>query len=891
MVESSAMANKRIFLIDAPGFYYRAFFGIKGNLRSLDGRPTNAVYGFTRMIKKIIDEKPDYLLVALDSKAKTFRHEMYPDYKATRQKMPEDLSIQIPIIEKLIEVFNLPVLKMDGYEADDLIGTASVLSQKEGLDVTIYSGDKDLMQLVNDSVKVFDPLKEKLYGIDEVKEKFGVPPSLVIDMLGLMGDSSDNIPGVPGVGAKTARKLLLEYGSIKNLLLHTDDIKKPKLRESLKTNSDMAILSRELATIKTDIELTSNLESWATKEPDAKKSNELFKELGFKSMTISGKPEPKGEKGKYKAIFSNSDFDELLSKLKKAKMISVDTETTSVEPVKAKLVGISLSIKEGEGFYIPLCHDYEDAPVQLSKSDVLAKLKPILEDEEIDKCGQNLKYDFILFKKEGIELKPIAFDTLIASYLLNAEERRHNLNFLAEKHLNYEMIRYEEVAGKGTKEIPFNKVGIETAVDYASEDADIALRLTNILKTEIDAKYKKLYYDLELPLILVLAKMEMHGIKIDGDKLAIYSKELDEELQNLQAKIYQEAGEEFNIASPKQLAKILFEKLGLKVIKKTKTGASTDAKVLEALSDSHPLPALLLRSRTLAKLKGTYVDPMPQMADPQTGRIHTSFNQAMAATGRLSSSSPNLQNIPVRSEEGRKIRGAFNAEHGSLLISADYSQIELRILAHLSGDKLLTESFNKDEDVHERTAIEIFGAIGGTSPDSRRIAKAVNFSIIYGKTAFGLARDLKIPRAEAVTYIDNYFDRYKGVKTFISDVVAEVKKKGYAETMMGRRRELPDINSSNKNIRDGAERMAVNSVVQGSAADLIKKAMLDIDREIKSAESKMLLQVHDELIFETPEGNANTLSSLIREKMESAWKLKVPLKVSLSSGKSWAELH
>ncbi len=885
------MSKKRLFLVDGPGFYYRAFFGIKGNLKSPDGTPTNAVYGFTRMMENIRKEQPDFLVIALDSKERTFRHEMYKEYKANRQKMPEDLCVQLPIIEKVIDALNLPILKEPGLEADDLIGFAAKRAVESGFEVLIYSGDKDMMQLVGDNVKMFDPLKEKLIDASGVEEKFGVPPSGVVDMLGLMGDSSDNIPGVPGVGAKTALKLLKEYGDMENLLANACEIKQPKLKESLTKFASQARLSRRLATVKTDLDMKLDFDSWKLTKPNKAKAEKLFRELGFRSL-VNESETVRAKKGRYKTVLTIKELEALAQELKKAKRFAVDAETTSMEPVKARLIGISFSYKEGEGCYIPVGHNYDGAKEQLPKSKVIEMLKPLLEDTKIEKYGQNIKYDMIVLEREGVYINPLSFDTMIASYLLNAEERRHGLSQLADRLLGYTMIEYSDVAGKGAKEISFSKVEIGRATEYAAEDADITFRLTAILKKKIKKEgFQKLYDEMELPLIKVLASMERNGIAIDAGKLERYSKELEEALGKLEKEIYKTAGEEFNIASPKQLGVILFEKLGLKVIKKTKRGPSTDQKVLETLSESHPLPLLLLRYRTLAKLNSTYVKPLPAMVSPETGRIHTSFNQAMAATGRLSSSSPNLQNIPVRTEEGRKIREAFHAVKGSLLISADYSQIELRLLAHLSGDKLLTESFNSDEDVHARTARELFGEIAGESGDMRQIAKAVNFSIIYGKTAFGLSRDLKISRSEAAGYIENYFARYSGVFDFTKSVIEEAKANGFVSTMAGRKRNLPDINSANKTMREMAERMAVNSVVQGSAADLMKKAMIDIHAAIEGSDSKMLLQVHDELIFEVPERGAAKLSALARDIMETVWKLSVPLKVQVSSSTHWGNLH
>ncbi|GMT41699.1 MAG: DNA polymerase [bacterium] len=884
------MKRKRLYIIDGAGFYYRAYYGIRQNLTARDGTPTNAVYGFARMFVKIInEEKPDGLVIALDSREKTFRHEMYEDYKANRQAMPENLAVQLPLIERLIAAYNIAVLKKPGLEADDLIGAAALQAAGKGYDVTIVTGDKDLMQLVNDRITLYDSLKDKRIGIEQVKEKFGVEPGRVVEIMGLMGDSSDNIPGVPGVGEKTARKLIEKYGNIENLLERAEEIERPKLRQALVDNKDKARLSRELARIKTGISLDVDPDSWGLSEPEEKKLTELFAELDFKSFTgiTIKRPEIRAS---YKTVMTEKELDGLVSILKNSSGFAVDTETTSKEPMRAELVGLSFSTKDGEGFYIPVAHDYSGKPKQLNKRKALEKLKPVLENVKIEKYGQNIKYDYIVLKKEGVDMQPLSFDTMLASYLLAPEERRHNLGHLSEKYIGHGMIEYADVAGKGAKQLTFNLVEISKAAEYSAEDADMTMRLTQILRKEIKEKgLENLYYSIELPLVKVLASMEQNGVAVNPEFLKKYSRRLDEELKKIEAQIYDTAGEEFNIASPKQLGRILFDVIKLKPVRKTKTGPSTDQKVLEKLSYSHPLPKLILRSRSLAKLKSTYVDPIPQLILPETGRVHTSFNQAAAATGRLSSSAPNLQNIPVRTEEGRKIREAFYAANECLFISADYSQIELRVLAHLSGDELLLESFKNDEDVHLRTAREIFGVM--LAPEMRQAAKAVNFGIIYGQTAFGLAQQLGVPRSEAQSYIKNYFARYVGVKKFIDETIITARGNGFVTTMMGRKRMLPELGSANKNAREAAERMAVNSIVQGSSADLIKKAMVNIDRKLENLKTKMLLQVHDELIFESPAEEQKDAGEMVKKEMESVEKLSVPLKISITSGKTWGDLH
>lgn len=886
------MKPKRLYVIDAAGYYYRAFYGVRQNLSSPDGVPTNAVFGVAKMFSRIIrDDKPDMLAIALDSPEKSFRHAIYAQYKENRQKMPEDLSVQIPYIERLIRAFNQHILKKTGFEADDLIGCAAVKAAKAGYDVTIVSGDKDLMQLVGKKIKMFDPLKERLYDEAGVKEKMGVAPEQIVDLLALMGDASDNIPGVPGVGEKTAVALLEQHGTLENVLANAAKITKPKLRQSLLENADLARLSRKLAVIDVDSEPKFDPDSWTLEEPDWTAIGALYRELGFKSMLDeAGISEKKAATNEYKTVLSVKELENLVKELRTVDGFAVDTETTSLEPMRASLVGISISLKKGEAYYIPLAHDYDGAPSQIPKKKALELLRPLLEDEKKKKYGQNMKYDMIVLANEGIRIKPTSFDTMIASYVISTEERRHNLSYLCEKYLGRRMTEYSEVAGKGAKEVPFNKVGIPEAAAYSGDDAETTLELTTILGDEIKKLgMGELYYKLELPLVGVLAKMEQNGILLDVKRLEKYSKVLEKQISGMEQEIYSAAGEEFNISSPKQLSVILFDKLGLPKVRKTKTGQSTDQEVLEILAPSHPLPALVLRHRLVSKLRSTYVDPMREMTLPSTGRIHTSFNQTGTATGRLSSSDPNLQNIPIRTEEGREIRRAFLAQKGCLLLSSDYSQMELRVLAHMSGDKLLHESFVKGEDVHFRTAREIFGSIGEPTQEMRRVAKAVNFGIIYGQTAFGLSRELGVGRREAQGYIDHYFARYGGVKKFIDSTIASARAERSVKTMFGRKRFLPNLGSANRTVREMAERMAVNTVVQGTAADIIKKAMLEIDSKIDGTKIKMLLQIHDELILECPEKDADDAERMVKTVMESAAKLSVPLKVTVGRADNWGD--
>ncbi|MBI3793787.1 MAG: DNA polymerase I [Nitrospinae bacterium] len=887
------MSHKRLYIVDGAGYYYRAFYGVKQNLTSPDGRPTNAVFGIAKMFMQIIrDEKPDYLAIALDSPEKNFRHAAYPQYKEHRQKMPEDLSLQIPLIERLITAMNIPILKKPGTEADDLIACAAMKGVGEGFDVTIVSGDKDLMQLVGGKIKMLEPMKNVRYDAAGVKEKMGVTPGQIVDLLGLMGDASDNIPGVPGVGEKTARDLLEKYSTLEGVLKHATEITKPKLRQALTDNADLARLSAKLARLDADVEPNLNPTLWKLGEADYPKLTALYQELGFKSLLEDvAAPRKKEAERDFRTILSEDELSELVKKLKGCKGFAVDAETTSAEPVRAELVGISISYAEGTAYYVPLAHDYEGAPAQIKKERAIKILKPVLEDAKIEKFGQNIKYDMIVLASEGVKINPAAFDTMLASYVLSTDERRHNLSHLAEKYLGRTMREYSDVAGKGAKELPFNKVGVAEATAYSGDDAETTLALTSLFKKELEQSgLAHLYYDLELPLVSVLAKMEQNGILVDVKRLEVFSKKLEQQLAEMEKEIHSAAGEEFNISSPKQLSVILFDKLGLPKVRKTKTGQSTDQDVLETLAFRHPLPALVLRHRIVSKLKSTYLDPMPGMVAHSTGRIHTSFNQTVAATGRLSSSNPNLQNIPVRTEEGREIRRAFIAEKGNVLISADYSQMELRVLAHMSGDKLLTESFVNGEDVHLRTAREIFGRIGETTPEMRGVAKAVNFGIIYGQTAFGLSKELGVGRNEAQGFIDRYFARYVGVQDFIKSTIARAHEEKSVKTMMGRMRRLADLASANRTARELAERMAVNTVVQGTAADIIKKAMIEIDKKIEGTDLKMLLQIHDELIFECPKEAHEKPLKLIQKTMETVVKLNVPLLVSVGVADNWGDV-
>ena len=890
---------KTFYLIDGTSYIFRAFFGVRQQLSTSKGFPTNALYGFINMLQKVIrDEKPDYLVVAFDSPEKTFRHKIYSDYKANRDAPPEELSKQFPYFEPLVEAYGLSSIRRPGFEADDIIGTLAKKGTQEGLDVVIVSGDKDMMQLISSNVHMFDTMKNKKFMNKEVLEKFGVPPEKVIEVMGLMGDSSDHIPGVTGVGPKTAAELIQKFGSIESLYNRIDEVEKNKVKEKLERDKKNAFMSRQLVSIDTEMDLKFNSALMKPGKIDNDKLKKMFQEFEFvsflKGVQGGAVKSIKVDHSDYKTILTEKSFNDLLKFLAKEKYFAFDVETTSKRPVWARMVGISFSFKDGSAYYIPLAHRYLGVPDQLEFKKVCGKLKPIFEDKSIKKCGHNIKYDLIVMANEGIALAGIDFDSMIASYLLNPSSRGHGLDALTMEYFGHQNLTYKEMVGIGNKEIGFDEVEIDRATEYAAEDSDMTWRLKGKLQPQLKDSTLKLYKEIELPLLEVLAEIELNGIYVDRKHLTELSSKIDKELLCLEKDIYLLASEDFNINSPKQLAVILFEKLKLPVVKKTKTGYSTDVSVLELLAVEHKLPKQVLSFRQLTKLKTTYVDALPREIFINTGRVHTSFNQTVTATGRLSSSNPNLQNIPIRSDMGREIRKAFTAEGGNILLSADYSQIELRILAHLSQDKALKNAFDKGEDVHARTAADIFGSsLDQVDENSRRIAKAVNFGIIYGLSAFGLSRQLNISRNDAKNFIGQYFSLYSNVKEFMNNTVAEARECGYTLTMFNRRRYLPDLKSDNRQVRESAERIAINSPIQGSAADLIKVAMIRLSRKLKKLKlnSKMILQVHDELVFECPVSEKKEIESLVRKEMEGASTLSVPLVVDIGWGKNWHEAH
>jgi DNA polymerase-1 len=892
--DQSPEQKPSFYIIDGNSYIYRAFYAIR-NLSTSYGLPTNAVFGFVNMLLKVIKEKsPDLLAIAFDPKGPTRRHIEFKEYKAHRPPMPRDLVPQIPYIHRLVEAFRIPVFMQEGQEADDVIATLARKAEADGLDVTIVTGDKDILQLVGPNIKVYDTLKDKIYEPRDVEERFGVPPDRMVEIMGLMGDASDNIPGVEGIGEKTAQTLIKQYGTIENLLAHAHEITKPKLRQSLTEHADRARLSRELARLHADVPLAIDADALKTREPDNAALLRILRELEFTTLLKYVAQEP-GKEARYHTLLDEARFQDLLRILSSADEFCFDTETTSPDPMQAELVGISFSVQPNEAYYLPLGHVYPGAPKQIDREHALGALKPYLENPSIKKVGQNIKYDLLVLGHYGIAVSGVSFDTMIASYLLNPGRSSHSLDAIALEFLNYKTITYTDVTGSGKKQIGFQEVDIQTATRYSGEDADISLRLKQVLEPLLrEQNLEKLFRELEMPLMEVLADMERMGVKIDADFLRHLSKKLEKETSKITETIYELAGTEFNINSPKQLADVLFGKLRLTPVKKTKTGFSTDVDVLEELAHVHALPAEILRYRTLSKLKSTYVDALPAMINMRTGRLHTTLNQTVTATGRLSSSEPNLQNIPIRSDIGREMRRAFIAEQGASLLSADYSQIELRVLAHMSQDPALIRTFQEEQDIHTRTASEIFGLPPDEiTPEMRRKAKAVNFGIIYGISAFGLAQDIGVSNAEAKRYIDSYFARYPKVREFLDRTIQDAKVNGYVTTLFGRRRFIPELSSSTASVRSFGERTAVNTPIQGTAADLIKLAMIHIHQRLQRErfQSKMILQVHDELVFEVADSEIDMMRKLVKEEMEGVLLLSVPIRVDMGVGKNWDEAH
>ncbi|MDX1454762.1 MAG: DNA polymerase I [Gammaproteobacteria bacterium] len=907
------MSRQPLVLVDGSSYLYRAFHALPP-LTTSKGEPTGALYGVANMLRRMPKEfGSDNIAVVFDAKGKTFRDEMFEEYKANRPPMPDELRSQVEPLHELVAALGFPILQVKGVEADDVIGTLAIAAAEKGQEVIVSTGDKDMAQLVKPHITLINTMTNKRMDRDGVKEKFDVWPEQIIDYLALVGDSSDNIPGVPKVGPKTAAKWLAEYESVDKLLEHADDIK-GKVGESLRENIEQLKLSRELATIRCDVALEESPEQLKMQAPDVDTLRDMYARFEFRTWAEqldqggtdggeasgSGAAEPAVAdrlEGDYETVLDRKAFDAWLKKLKKAKLIAFDTETTSLQYMEAEIVGVSFAVEAGKAAYVPLAHDYADAPEQLDRDEILSELKTLLEDPQVKKLGHHLKYDMHVLANHGIELKGLAHDTMLESYVLNSTASRHDMDTLALKHLDHQNIKYEEVAGKGKKQKRFDEVSIDIAAPYAAEDADITLRLHEHLwpQLEKDKTLRELYEELEIPLASVLERMEHRGVLIDRQQLADQSHELAEKMADLEKRAYEEAGKEFNLGSPKQLQQILFEEQGLPVIRKTPKGQpSTAEDVLQELAPDYALPSLIIEHRGLSKLKSTYTDKLPEMINGETGRVHTSYHQAVAATGRLSSSDPNLQNIPIRSEEGRRIRQAFVAPEKHLLLAADYSQIELRIMAHLSGDESLLAAFREDRDIHRATAAEILEKpLDEVSDNERRSAKAVNFGLIYGMSAFGLAKQLGISRGEAQEYVDRYFDRYPGVRRYMDDTRESAKDKGYVETLFGRRLYLPDINARNAQVRQYAERTAINAPMQGSAADIIKRAMLTVEDWLENADldARMIMQVHDELVFEVADSDLDALQQGVVERMEAAATLEVPLRVDAGHGKNWDEAH
>ncbi|TNH81259.1 DNA polymerase I [Aeromonas sobria] len=916
-------SSNPLILVDGSSYLYRAFFASQqADLRTSTGLPSGAVRVMANMMRSLRKQYPDcHVAVVFDAKGKTFRDDIYPEYKANRPSMPEDLRSQVAPIHQMIKAMGFPFLMIDGVEADDVIGTLARQATEKQLPVLISTGDKDMAQLVSDHVTLIDTMKDLKTDREGVIEKFGVPPELIIDYLALMGDKVDNIPGMTGVGEKTALALLQGIGSIDEIAANLDKVAALGFRGSkafadkFREQEEQVRLSYTLATIKTDVVLEQDLEQLLLKPVDKEsllavyreyELRNLIKELDSGGEESVGSEEASSETAApvvaietdYRCILDEAEFDDWLAQLKAAPLFAFDTETTSLDYMEARIVGVSFAVEPGKAAYVPFGHDYLGAPVQLTEAVVLGKLKPLLEDPTRLKVGQNLKYDRNVLLNHDIDLQGIAYDTMLESYVLNSTASRHDMDSLAKRYLGVETTSFEDIAGKGVKQLTFNQIELEQAAPYAAEDADITLRLHQTLWGQLEAVpgLCQVFSEIELPLLPVLARMELLGTTIDPKLLHQQSQEIELRLAELERQAHELAGQEFNLSSPKQLGEILFTKLGLPIIKKTPKGApSTAEEVLAELAETYELPRLLMEHRGLAKLKSTYTDKLPLMIKPQTGRVHTSYHQAVAATGRLSSSDPNLQNIPVRNEQGRRIRQAFIPSAGYKLVAADYSQIELRIMAHLSGDKGLLAAFAEGKDIHKATAAEVFGvALDAVTTDMRRSAKAINFGLIYGMSAFGLAKQLGIGRAEAQKYMDLYFERYPGVLEYMERTRQQAEAQGYVETLFGRRLYLPDIKSRNAGLRKGAERAAINAPMQGTAADIIKRAMINVDSWICGIEDesiRMLMQVHDELVFEIRAEKLEEYTAIIKEKMSAAADLHVPLLVEAGSGDNWDQAH
>ena len=891
---------KSLVLIDGSSYLYRAFYALPG-LTAPSGQPTGAIYGVLMMLHKLIkDERPNLLGIVFDAPGKTFRHELFPEYKANRARTPEDLIIQIKPLLAAIENLGLPLIRVNGVEADDVIGTLAKEAEQRGMNTLIATSDKDFTQLVSDKITLLDTMKNRLTDRSGVIEKFGLPPEQIIDFLTLSGDASDNIPGVPTVGPKTAVKWLQQYSSLAGVIEHAEEIS-GKVGEALRKSIPRLNLYQQLATIDCSLKLDCTVDDLVIRESKDDELFAQFKNLGLHALIKQFSIEEPITKIRrdtvYQGILTNKEFEALLDRLSRAEVTAIDTETTSLNYMQAEIVGISVAIVSNEAYYIPLMHEYDGVPKQLDREYVLQKLKPWLEDKEAKKIGHNLKYDSHIFANHGIELNGTDFDSMLESYVLNSTATRHNLNAVAKRYLNLDTTSYEDVAGKGAKQIGFNQVNLEDAIHYAAEDADVSFQLHQTLHPKLMEinSLAKLYTDIEAPLLKVLQTIERNGVLIDESMLQKQSDQFAITLKELESKAHSLAGAEFNLNSPKQLQEILYDKLSLPILKKTPKGQpSTAESVLQRLAEDFPIVQTILNYRTTAKLKTTYTDKLPLMINQDTGRVHTSYHQAVTATGRLSSSDPNLQNIPIRTAEGRRIRQAFIAPSGFQILAADYSQIELRIMAHNSQDPGLLDAFQADLDIHQATAAEIFAVdLQSVSAEQRRSAKAINFGLIYGMSAFGLTRQLGITRGDAQEYIELYFARYPKVKEYMDAIRNQARESGFVETVFGRRLYLPDIDSRNYQRRQYAERSAINAPMQGTAADIIKKAMIDLQQRLvaESINAKIIMQVHDELVLEVEDSSVGAVSELVTEAMGKAADLDVALKVDLGVGENWDQAH
>ncbi|MEJ2629923.1 MAG: DNA polymerase I [Acidihalobacter sp.] len=894
------MPKPALILVDGSSYLYRAFHALPP-LTNAHGEPTGAIYGVINMLRRLLkDYAPEHIAVVFDAKGKTFRDEMYADYKANRPPMPDDLAAQIEPLHALIKAMGLPMLAIEGVEADDVIGTLARQAAEQGRDVLISSGDKDLAQLVDGHVTLVNTMNNITLDREGVVDKFGVPPERIIDYLALVGDSVDNVPGVEKCGPKTAVKWLQAYDSLDGIMEHAGEIK-GKVGDNLRAALDWLPQARALVTVKLDVPLAQAPDDLVPIAPDTQTLREMFGRLEFNTWLgeLEGgeSTEPKSAAGEYECVLDEAELTAWIERLEQADVFAFDTETTSLDYMQARVVGLSFAVEPGKAAYVPLAHDYPGVPQQLEREAVLERLRPLLENPSRGKLGHHLKYDRNVLANHGITLEGIRHDTMLESYVLDATANRHDLDTLCSAHLDHQNIHYEDVAGKGAKQIPFSAVSIEDATPYAAEDADMTLRLHRLFWPRLEAEpgLHAIYEDLEIPLLRVLSRMERNGVRIDAERLRTQSAALAARMSAVERQTREIADCAFNLGSPKQIQDVLYNRLNLPVLRKTPKGQpSTAEDVLEELAAQHELPRLILEHRGLAKLKSTYTDRLPERIDPDTGRVHTSYHQAVASTGRLSSSDPNLQNIPVRNEEGRRIRQAFVAEPGHCLIAADYSQIELRIMAHLSADDGLLRAFAEGQDIHRATAAEVFGtALEDVSSEQRRAAKAINFGLIYGMSAFGLGRQLDIGRAEAQDYVDRYFARYPGVREYMDSTRERARAEGYVETIFGRRLYLPDINARNGQLRAQAERVAINAPMQGSAADIIKRAMIRVDHwiETQAPEVRLIMQVHDELVLEVPEQQVGDTRETLRSHMEGAAELSVPLLVDIGMGQDWDAAH